>query len=219
MVNIVPEIASVFSKIDWADAAGVAGFGLSMCIAICQLWKNRLKVSLENCVLIDPATSGQFTFFLLCLCNKTAVPFTLTDICIDDASGGPPVPRQKSVFTYKTSGGERKLPVGPVVLSPVFPVRFDSYAAEVLLIQVQSQRINTKYLHPGDSNHSPEGRPCKLRRSICRRYKRQPQPRLILHTSRGRHAVALEIQSLECMDWLEQYAVQKAASQGKIEFP
>ena len=207
------------TRIDWVDAAGIAGFILSLCIAVSQLWKNRLKISLQNCVLIDPKTSGRFTFFLLCLCNKTAVPFSLTDIYIDDGTKNPPVPRQRSIFTYRNLGNEEKLPVGPVVLSQAFPVRFDSYAAEVLLIQVPSQNIDMRYLHPDALSHSQTGPIHKLFLQTRNRYMHRPRPQLVLHTSRGLRVIALDIQSVENMDWLEQYAVQKAASEGKIEFP
>lgn len=204
---------------DLVDIAGVAGFILSFCLAVCGLWSNRISILLQDCELISLKEKPDFCFFLVFLCNKTKAPFSLVDIQIDDGTKHDLVPVQRTVFTYRSLGSEEKLPAGPVVLSREFPVRFDSYAAEVLLFPVSRQHIDMKYLHPGDSVHSQAG-PLRKRFRVLRRLcTRQPQPRLVLHTSRGRRAIPMQVRSVRGLDRLQEYAVQKAALEEKLVFP
>lgn len=71
---------------DLVDIAGVAGFILSFCLAVCGLWSNRISILLQDCELISLKEKPDFCFFLVCLCNKTKVPFSLVDIQIDDGT-------------------------------------------------------------------------------------------------------------------------------------
>lgn len=216
-------LVAALSGIDWADTAGVAGFILSLFLAISQIWKNRLKISIDECIVINRRDTTQHIFFFLRLCNKTSAPFALTDILVDDGTGQGPVRRDTTVFTYNSpgsgSGPDQKLPVGPVVLSSAFPVRFEPYGAEEMLIQVCRQQINSQYLRPGDPEHSPRGRLQSLFRRIYRKCMRLPQPRLVFRTSRGQRAVALYVHSTQPWEWLEKYAVQKGALEEKLVFP
>lgn len=215
-------LVTALSKIDWADTAGVAGFILSLFLAVSQIWKNRLKISVDECIVINRKNTSQHIFFFLRLCNKTSVPFSLTDILVDDGTGRGPVRRDTTVFTYNSPGSgvgpDRKLPVGSVVLSPAFPLRFEPYGAEEMLIQVCRQQINMQYLHPGDPEHSPRGHLQSLFHRIRRRCMRLPQPRLVFRTSRGQRAVALYVQSTQPWEWLEKYAVQRGALEEKLVF-
>ena len=215
-------LVAALSGIDWADTAGVAGFILSLFLAISQIWKNRLKISIDECIVINHKEASQHIFFFLRLCNKTSAPFTLTDILVDDGTGQGPVRRDTTVFTYNSlgsgAGPDQKLPVGPVVLSPAFPVRFEPYGAEEMLIQVRRQQINSLYLRPGDPEHSPRGRLQSLFHRIHRRCMRLPQPRLVFRTSRGQRAVDLYVQSTQSWEWLETYAVQRGALEEKLVF-
>lgn len=200
------------------DLAGVAGFVLSLCIAASSLWANRISISLQQCVFITSAHQKDTCFFFVCLSNQTKVPFSLVDVKIDDGTKHKPVSIQRTVFTYRSSGSNTRLPAGPVVLSQAFPVRFDSYAAEILLLPVSRQHIDIRYLHPDGLGHSQTAHLRKQFRALYKRYTHQPQPQLVLHTSRGRRAIPIYVDSVQGMDWLQKYAVQKAALEEKLTF-
>ena len=88
----------------------------------------------------------------------------------------------------------------------------------VLLLELDRQNIDMRLLHPGDPAHNPEGR-SRIRRLLCIPYIHRPPLRLVLSTSRGRRAIPIYVSSAETWDYLESYAVRKAAYEEKVEFP
>lgn len=66
-----------------ADAAGVAGFLLSLALAIFQFLSNRLRVSATNCVFVETVHARDSVFLYVCLYNKTKQPFSLIDVRVD----------------------------------------------------------------------------------------------------------------------------------------
>ena len=203
---------------DLVDIAGVAGFILSFCLAVCGLWSNRISILLQDCELISLKEKPDFCFFLVCLCNKTKVPFSLVDIQIDDGTKHDLVPVQRTVFTYRSLGSEEKLPAGPVVLSREFPVRFEPYDAKVFLLELSRPNIDMKLLRLGAPAHNPEGRglPPRSHGKPCTH--RLPL-RLVLNTSRGRRAVPIYVAEVQSLEYLRSYSVQKAALEEKLVFP
>lgn len=213
------EIPDWITVANLVDAAGIAGFVLSFILAVFQIWANRLRVSATDCVLVETDYSRDSVFLYICLYNKTNLPFSLIDAHINAGHDYRNIPVEKTVRTYCSEGGDKKAPVGPVVLSRAFPVRFDSYAAEVFLLEVSRQHIDMKSLHPVDPARNPAEHPhkrCHQIRMLCRR---QPLLRLKLHTSRGRLSVPFQIGSVQGRAWLDMYAVRKAGYEEKILFP
>ena len=201
------------------DAAGIAGFVLSLALAISQLWANRLRIKASEGTLVKANYAPNSVFLHVCLYNRTNLPFSLIDVHINAGRGHRNVPVDRTVRTYCSKGGDNKFPVGPVVLSRAFPVRFDSYAAEVFLLEVGCQHIDTRFLRQIDPSGSQVGHPHSRFPRIHRPCKRPPQLRLDLHTSRGRISVPVRIDSVQGREWLEAYAVQKAGYEEKILFP
>ena len=201
------------------DAAGIAGFLLSLTLAIFQFLANRLRVSATNCVLVETAHARDSVFLYVCLYSKTRQPFSLIDVRIDAGRGHSEIPVEKTVRTYRSKGNDSKAPVKPVVLSRAFPVRFDSYAAEAFLLEASRQHIDMKFLHPDAPACSQEGPPHSQSPQTHKPCKHRPQLRLKLRTSRGLLSVPVQIDSVQGWEWLEHYAVQKAGHEEKILFP
>ena len=201
------------------DAAGIAGFVLSLTLAISQLWANRLRIKASEGTLINAKYAPNSVFLHVCLHNRTNLPFSLIDVHIDAGRGHRNVPIDRTVRTYCSKGGPNKFPVGPVVLSRSFPVRFDSYAAEVFLLEVGCQHIDTQFLRQLDPSRSQAEYPHRRFLQIHKLCRRPPQLRLNLNTSRGRISVPVQIASVQGWEWLEAYAVQKAGYEEKILFP
>lgn len=215
-MNTVPQWFTIRNLV---DAAGIAGFFLSLLLAVSQIWANRLRIRGADCVLVEPHSIPGSVFLYVCLFNRTNLPFSLIDIHINAGPGRRNIPIEKTVRTYASSGNAQKAPVEPVVLSQAFPVRFDSYGAEVFLLEVLRQHIDTKSLHPDEPAHSQAGPRRKQFPQIRKLCRRQPRLRLKLRTSRGRFSVTVRIGSVQGWAWLEAYAVQKAGHEGKILFP
>lgn len=202
------------------DAAGIAGFVLSLALAISQLWSNRLRIQATAGTVVETDRVRDAIFLYVCLYNRTNLPFSLLDVHMDAGRGYRNIPIERTVRTYYSQGeAGKKAPAGPVVLSREFPVRFDSYAAEAFLLEVCRQHIDMKLLHPDVWACSQAGHPRRQSLQIRRLCKRRPPLRLILHTSRGRISVPIPIESVQGWDWLETYAVQKAGYEEKITFP
>ena len=201
------------------DAAGIAGFVLSLILALSQLWANRLRVKSADGVLIETDRARNSIFLYICLYNRTNIPFSLIDIHIDAGRAYRNIPVERTVRTYYSKGvAGKKAPAGPVVLSRAFPVRFDSYAAESFLLEVHRQHIDMKLLHQDAQARSQTERSHGQFHQIRMLCKRQPLLRLKLRTSRGHLSVPVQIESVQGWDWLEEYAVQKAGYEEKISF-
>ena len=202
------------------DAAGIAGFVLSFVLAVSQLWSNRLRVRATAGTLIETDRIRNSVFLHVCLYNKTSLPFSLLDVHVTAGRRCRNIPVERTVRTYYSKGkAGQKAPAGPVVLSREFPVQFDSYAAEVFLLEVCRQHIDTKFLHQAVQACSREEHPHRRSLHIHRLYRHRPLLRLNLHTSRGRLSVPVPISSIQGWDWLDSYAVQKAGHEEKIAFP
>ena len=201
------------------DAAGIAGFVLSMILAVSQIWANRLAVRVADCILINPKDDSKSIFLYVCLCNKTNLPFSLVGVCIDTGKGFRAVPIERTVRTYSSDGGGNRAAVKPVVLSQAFPVRFDSYAAEVFLFEVLRQHIDVQILHPDGPDRSQEEHLRRQYLQIHRQYRHRHLPHLVLSTSRGRLSIPMPVSSVQDMKWLQTYAVQKAGHEEKLVFP
>lgn len=201
------------------DTAGIAGFVLSLILALSQLWANRLQVKSATGVLIETDRVRDSIFLYVCLYNGTNIPFSLLDIHINAGRNHKNISVERTVRTYYSKGvAGKKAPAGPVVLSREFPVRFDSYAAEVFLLEVHRQHIDMKLLRQ-DAQICSQAEHLHRRfpqiRTLC---KHQPLLRLKLRTSRGRLSVPVRIESVQGWEWLEEYAVQKAGYEEKILF-
>ena len=96
-------------------------------------------------------------------------------------------------------------------------MRFDSYAADVLLLEVLRQNIDTKLLHP--DCHDQAGLLRRRYLPFRRLCKRLFPIRLMIRTSRGAISIPVRVDSVQGWDWLETYAVHKAGNEGKISFP
>lgn len=201
------------------DAAGISGFVLSLVLAISQLWANRLRVKSANGVLIETDRARNSIFLYVCLYNRTNIPFSLIDIHIDAGRDHRNISVERTVRTYCSKGvAGKKFPAGPVVLSREFPARFDSYAAEVFLLEVHRQHIDMKLLRQDAQARNQTEHPRRQSPQIRMLYKRQPPLWLKLRTSRGRLSVPVQIESVQGWEWLEEYAVQKAGHEEKILF-
>lgn len=204
---------------DWADLVGISGFVLSCILAISQLISNRLEIQLKECTVIDtedPRNEKNFVFFHVCLSNKTKVPFSLVDVLIDDGTKREPIPIDKSAFIYPPTDDARKPISKPVLLSPWFPVRFDSYAAELLLLKVDRHYIEM-------NTFRPDGSPCTRKRRIQLQFPHirrlcthRSQPCLILQTTRGKRVLDLAVDALETDEYLEKLGYRKAVHEDKI---
>ena len=198
--------------------AGIAGFLLSLFLAVSQFLANRLHIKAERFILIDANEIQDAVFLYVCLYNQTSLPFSLVDVYINAGHNYKHVPIERTVRTYYFKGNPgKRAPAGPVVLSPAFPVKFDSYGAEVFLLEVLRQHIDMQFLRPDSRNQ--EESPHKRFSLFRRLYKRLFPPRLILRTSRGSISIPVRVESVQGWDWLENYAVQKAGHEGKISFP
>ena len=210
---------SAVSLDNWVDIVGILGFGLSLYLAIHQFLVNRMKISAKPFVLIEAYNKVPNSIFLLAtLYNKTRNPFSLISLHVRDRKSKIDIPVEPVVRTFAARATDDKAAVRPVVLSPRFPVRFEPYEAHVLLLELDRQNIDMRLLHPGDPAHNPEGR-SRIRRLLCTPYIHRLPLRLVLSTSRGRRAIPIYVSSAETWDYLESYAVRKAAYEEKVEFP
>lgn len=201
------------------DVVGVAGFALSLALAIIQIVSNRLSVGIGRITVIDAKQKAPESLFLFfTLSNRTRQPFSLSNIYLYDCKSKEEFEFSCKVRTYSRPATEDRAEVKPVVLSPKFPVRFEPYGVEVFLLELSRQRTSTLLAHPDVQVRNPkEHRP--IRRFLRRLYK--PRPRLLLKmsTSRGRRAIPILVSSAESWDYLEKYAVRKAAHEEKVQFP
>ena len=201
------------------DIAGVLGFVLSLFLAISKAVSNRLWISAGEMILIDAIPKAPSSLFLLVmLTNRISVPFTLVNVFVRDKKSKIDVPVEKTVRTYTCHPSDGRLAVKPVVLSQEFPARFEPYAAKVFLLELSRQRISTPHLLQGAPARSQEGLPLPLR-LLYKLYTHRLPLRLVLNTSRGRRAIPIAVSSVQNWDFLESYAVQKAAYEEKIVFP
>ena len=204
---------------DLVDIAGIAGFVLSLLLAISQIWSSRLRIDADSGVFIQTSLFPESIFLDVILYNKTSLPFSLIQIQIDSGKGYRNMPIEKTVRTYQGHESKDRLAVKPVVLSREFPVKFDSYAAEEFFLEVSHLHINPLLLHPGEATHNPTGRLRTLFHRIRKLCTPPPRLRLVLHTSRGRRVVSIPVTPFQDWDWLETYAVRKAGHAGLIVFP
>ena len=218
LLNAVSFLSAVTLD-NWVDIAGILGFSLSLYLAIHQFFANRMKISAKPFVLIEAYKKVPNSIFLLAtLYNKTRNPFSLISLHVRDRKSKIDIPVEPVVRTFAARATDDKAAVRPVVLSPRFPVRFEPYEAHVLLLELDRQNIDMRLVHPGDPAHNPEGRP-RIRRWLCTPYIHRLPLRLVLSTSRGRRAIPIYVSSSETWDYLESYAVRKAAYEEKVEFP
>ena len=201
------------------DIVGVLGFLLSLMLAISKLVSNRLRISAGDMVLIDANQKAKNSLFILVtLTNKISIPFTVTGVSIRNKTNHVETQIEKTVRTYTRRANDAKLAVKPVVLSQEFPARFEPYDAKVFLFELSRQRIDSKLLLRDVPVHSPAGLPL-LRRFQHKLYIHQLPFRLVLNTSRGRRAIPIVVSEVRDWDFLESFAVQKAAYEEKILFP
>lgn len=204
---------------DLVDIAGVLGFVLSLCLAILQLMRNRLRIFASPIILIDANPKAPNSIFLmLTLANKISLPFSLTSVGVKDTSTGKIIPVETTVRTYMCHPTEKRLAVKPVVLSQAFPARFEPYESKVFLLELLRRNIDTKALRPGDPTHNP-GEQSRIQHLLDMPYRHQLPLRLVMNTSRGRREVPIFVSENQSWDFLEKYAVQKAAYEEKIVFP
>ncbi len=198
--------------------AGVLGFVLSVILAAYQIITNWMRVSTDGIVLVDDCKeSPKSVFLLFALVNKTRLPFTLTNLHIRDRVLRKDVKIETSIQTFRRLSTEDKLEVKPVVLSQVFPVRFDAYDAKLFLFEVSRQNIDTTLFHLDASAHNQTGHFGKFY-FLYRLCTHRPRFRLVMHTSRGRRVVEMNLRSVEKWEYLQSYAIQRAAGEGKIIF-
>ena len=85
---------------EWlANVAGVAGFILSLILAVSQLLTNRLKIKASGCVLIETKHVRDSVFLCVCLHNHTNLPFSLIDLHINAGHGYRNVPVEQTIRT------------------------------------------------------------------------------------------------------------------------
>lgn len=204
---------------DLVDIAGVLGFVLSLILAVLQLIRNRLRIFASPAILIDanPRVPGSI-FLLLTLANKISLPFSLISVSIKETPTGRIIPVETTVRTYTCHPTEVRLAVKPVVLSQGFPARFEPYESKVFLLELLRQNIDMKFLRPGDPTHNP-GEQSRIQYLLDMPYRHQLPLRLVMNTSRGRREVPIFVSESQSWDFLEKYAVQKAAYEEKIVFP
>ena len=202
------------------DIAGVCGFILSLILAISKLLSSRLRVKAGTFTIIDTANVPNSVFLFVTLTNCINVSFSLVDVYIRDIHQKIDIPVEKTVRTYRHRPTNDRLAVKPVVLSQEFPARFEPYDAKVFLLEVSRRRIYIERLRslPDASIRNPEARPL-LQRFRYKLYTRQLPFRLMLNTSRGRLSIPIFVSAVEGWNFLDQYAVQKAAYEEKIAFP
>ncbi len=133
----------------------------------------------------------------------------------DFGSGG-----QSASISWTIHAPGTRLAVKPVVLSQAFPARFEPYDAKVFLLEVSHQNIDMKALcsHQDASVHSLKAHPHK-QYFLGRLCTHQLRFRLVLRTSRGHRAIPISVSSVQRWDYLDSYAVHKAAFEEKIVFP
>ena len=201
------------------NIAGVLGFVLSVILAINQLLSNKLRISLESLVIIDAAENVPGSIFVLAtLSNKISRPFSLISVCLKDAVNKTVTPVKQTARTYSCRATATKLEVKPVVLSSKFPVRFEAYDTHVLLLELPRRCIDMTLLRPDVPAHNPAA-PSRIRRLLHMPYTRPLPLRLVLNTSRGRREAPISVYSVQSWEYLESYAVRKAAYEGNIVFP
>lgn len=201
------------------DIAGVLGFALSVTLAISGIISNRLRLSVGEIILIEANRKAPDSVFLLfTITNRISVPFSLVNAMIRDKCNKTYVSFERTVRTYTCRASNERLAVKPVVLSQAFPVRFEPYDAKVFLLELSRQRIDMKYLRRDVPVHSQAVHPRiqRLKHKLCTR--RLPL-RLVLNTSRGRREAPIFVSEVHSWNFLEKYAVQKAAYEEKIVFP
>lgn len=220
---------------DLVDIAGVLGFVLSLLIVMSRILASRLKIKVEDIVFIDDQEFPKSVFISFFISNRIKLPFSLISIslkfiefndvkkfrlkkflcgCVHNVSISP------VVLTYSDLNPTKdKYPVKPVILSSKYPLRFDSYDALHVLIEVDRQHGSglSHILHQQARSPKEPGHP--LFRRIRNIYTRQPLPLLVLNTSRGRREACLCVSAVEDRKWLEAFAVRKAALEGKVIFP
>lgn len=223
-VNFSQNLSDYLAQItlsNLVDAAGIAGFALSLFLAIINVWTNRLQIKMSECVLVesDPKRFPNSIFLYVCLVNKTNLPFSLVSVHIDAGKNHSHIPIESTVRTFQAPLTDDKAGVEPVVLSQAFPARFDSYAAEVFLLEVLRQNIDVQSLHPDDPTHNQTGHLHRRFLQIHKLCRHRHLPWLVLNTSRGRRAIPIDVASVQQWEWLRQYAVQKAGHEEKLIFP
>lgn len=187
----MPELINSISLKDLVDAVGVAGFVLSLVLAVTGALANRLSVSANPVVLIDDNSNApESVFLLVTLSNQTRVPFSLTSLYLLDRTSGAEISFEKTIRTYTQPASDNRLAAKPVVLSQAFPARFEPYDSKVFLLGLSRPNIDMKLLRQGGPAHNPEGRglPPRSHGKPCTH--RLPL-RLVLNTSRGRRAIPM----------------------------
>lgn len=194
--------------------SGLAGFALSLTLAVIQWRSSRLRIKAGPVTVMDDRKDFPSSVLLhVCLSNQTNTPFSLVDAGVK-AGREKAAPVDKTVLSYRT-----KVDKGPavkrVLLSPAFPVRFDSYASQEILLQVPRQHISNAL--PPQGPFGPAAAAQKQAPHTGRRETRLPRLRLILNTSRGRRVIPLRLESVQGLKWLALYADHRAAAEGTIE--
>jgi len=199
----------------------LAGLGLSCFLAVAQWASTRLKIRLESAIITKwDKDAPKSTFVIATISNKTRVPFSLVSVSLKVGVKKRNVSISNVVRTYRNRPSERRAEVEPVVLSAMYPVRFDAYKSCEILIEVDHPYTNTLLRQC----RAPKILNLKAyefleRHRIRKEYIRQFPVWLVLHTSRGQRVVPLFATSVQGDEWFEGYAVRRAGYAEKIAFP
>lgn len=206
---------------DYVGLAGVFGFALSVVLAITQMCSSRLRIGFGDFERFEYAKVPGSVFMHVFLYNKSRIPFSLISIHIQERRNSKEIPIEQTLRTFRRPVKKDRLGVEPVLLSPAFPVRFDSYAGDEIWFEVSRLRIAHLDLTPHPD--VPVRNLAEPLRRLCsrirRRCTRRLLPVLVLHTSRGRRVIPIRVSSVGGSEEFELYAIRKAGCEEKLVFP
>ena len=172
--------------------AGVAGFVLSIALAVIEWQKNKTKFSIWKLYLIpvgiDPALCDAAAWLDMTLVNRSANPVSI--VGVDMKIGKIVIGNTESIYRYEYLDD---LPVSFSVGTPL-PFHLSAYDARKLVVAIPHQPIVQELLRLfGDG-------------------KKDLQVRLIFHTSKSSVSVRTECQKLDRNAYLQhRIAVEKAS--------
>lgn len=206
---------------DYVGLAGVFGFALSVILAVIQVRSSWFRVGFSDFERLEYSKVPDSIFIHVCLYNKSRIPFSLIGIHIQERRNSKKIPIEQTLYTFRKPIRDNRLGVGPVLLSPVFPMRFDSYAGNEILFEVSRSHIAHLDLtpHPDVPARNPMERLRKRCSHICTLCTRPPLPVLVLHTSRGRCVIPIRVSLVGGSEEFELYAIRKAGREDKLVFP
>ena len=207
------------------DLAGVAGFLLSLTIAIAGIYKGRLRLKLVKTELLSASHHNGVFFLLFTLSNQTSTPVTI--LSADIRQGEQSAKAIDTVFSSEINRSD--FDSGLITITSSFPLEIGGYAAAEICVPFDHPEIKeilrAQALESDDPSEPPP--PAALHQMqhllshiACGCFHKSVFQLALLQirTTRGTRAYPLRVESVGDQPEIRAYVVRKSLHKGSAKF-